>query len=184
MLRKNKGFSLVELIIVIAIMAILAGAIAPALIKYIDKSKKSNDISSAKLIESAIEVAIGSQVIYEGLVPDTVGTTYIAFRPGGVCSAEMSGSSALNIKILGDAPCLGENSFGANETECIKEIGSAIGEKIPKVRYRKKGMKTYVAELNESGKVKVGLIDKNYDEYTIGEQPIVYLSPEVDEDYQ
>ena len=32
----NKGFSLVELIIVIAIMAILAGAIAPALIRYID----------------------------------------------------------------------------------------------------------------------------------------------------
>ena len=33
----NEGFSLVELIIVIAIMAILAGALAPALIKYIKK---------------------------------------------------------------------------------------------------------------------------------------------------
>lgn len=32
---KNSGFSLVELIIVIAIMAILAGALAPALIKYV-----------------------------------------------------------------------------------------------------------------------------------------------------
>lgn len=30
---QNEGFSLVELIIVIAIMAILAGALAPALIK-------------------------------------------------------------------------------------------------------------------------------------------------------
>ena len=35
--KDNKGFSLVELIIVIAIMAILAGALAPALIKYIAK---------------------------------------------------------------------------------------------------------------------------------------------------
>ena len=34
MKKNNKGFSLVELIIVIAIMAILAGALAPALIKY------------------------------------------------------------------------------------------------------------------------------------------------------
>ena len=41
----NKGFSLVELIIVIAIMAILAGALAPQLIKYIDNSRKSTDVN-------------------------------------------------------------------------------------------------------------------------------------------
>lgn len=33
--RNNKGFSLVELIIVIAIMAILAGVLAPQFVKYI-----------------------------------------------------------------------------------------------------------------------------------------------------
>ncbi|NLP34751.1 MAG: prepilin-type N-terminal cleavage/methylation domain-containing protein, partial [Clostridiales bacterium] len=32
----NKGFSLVELIVVIAIMAVLAGVAAPQVIKYID----------------------------------------------------------------------------------------------------------------------------------------------------
>ena len=60
----NKGFSLVELIIVIAIMAILAGAIAPALIRYIDKSRKSNDVSSAKTIKTAIETALGNEDVY------------------------------------------------------------------------------------------------------------------------
>ena len=42
-MKNNKGFSLVELIIVIAIMAILVGVMAPQLIKYIEKSKVSSD---------------------------------------------------------------------------------------------------------------------------------------------
>ncbi|MDD3222784.1 MAG: prepilin-type N-terminal cleavage/methylation domain-containing protein [Clostridia bacterium] len=37
----NKGFSLVELIIVVAIMAILIGIIAPSFTHYIDKSKRA-----------------------------------------------------------------------------------------------------------------------------------------------
>ncbi len=46
----NGGFSLVELIIVIAIMAILAGAIAPAVIRYIDKARENRFLTDAKTI--------------------------------------------------------------------------------------------------------------------------------------
>ena len=53
----NKGFSLVELIIVIAIMSILAAAIAPAIIRYIDKSRKAVDIETAQCIFEAANLA-------------------------------------------------------------------------------------------------------------------------------
>lgn len=60
MKKNNKGFSLVELIIVIAIMAILAGALAPALIKYINKSRKSTDIQNADSLRTAIQTALSN----------------------------------------------------------------------------------------------------------------------------
>lgn len=55
--NNNFGFSLVELIIVIAIMAILAAALAPALIRYIAKSRKAVDIETASVIFEAANLA-------------------------------------------------------------------------------------------------------------------------------
>ncbi len=50
----NKGFSLVELIVVIAIMAVLVGVLAPQFIKYVESSRRSTDVSNAQNIQSAV----------------------------------------------------------------------------------------------------------------------------------
>lgn len=64
----NKGFSLVELIIVIAIMAILAAALAPQLIKYIEKSRISSDKTAAASVKSAFDTAISNEAAYDEAV--------------------------------------------------------------------------------------------------------------------
>lgn len=56
-MKNNKGFSLVELIIVIAIMAVLVGILAPTYMQYVEKSKKSNDVSTVDSIVNAVEIA-------------------------------------------------------------------------------------------------------------------------------
>lgn len=54
----NKGFSLVELIIVIAIMAILIGVMAPQLMKYVDRTRVSSDKQLGDTVRTAIMTAL------------------------------------------------------------------------------------------------------------------------------
>jgi type IV pilus assembly protein PilA len=52
----NSGFSLVELIIVIAIMAVLVGVLAPQYLKYVEKSRQAADLDNYQTIISAVQV--------------------------------------------------------------------------------------------------------------------------------
>ena len=77
----NKGFSLVELIVVIAIMAVLVGVLAPQFIKYVESSRRSTDVSNAETIRSAVlaDIAEGSitgsagSVACTATIPSTLG---------------------------------------------------------------------------------------------------------------
>ncbi|MCR5213314.1 MAG: prepilin-type N-terminal cleavage/methylation domain-containing protein [Eubacterium sp.] len=64
MIRKNitnnKGLTLVELLIVVAIMGILASVITPAVIRYIEKSRKAVDVQTGKIIYDAVNYALAS----------------------------------------------------------------------------------------------------------------------------
>ena len=63
MKNDNKGFSLIELIVVIAIMAILVGVMAPQVIKYIESSRQSTDMQNAAAMRTAIEVGVADGAI-------------------------------------------------------------------------------------------------------------------------
>ena len=184
----NKGFSLVELIIVIAIMAILAGAIAPALIKYIDKSRKSNDVSSAKTIKTAIETALGTESVYEVLTNNSftggTGYTTIVFNAGSTTPTTDPGTAATTARTADTAyTSAGTNMTvtgcklptGSTIAEASVEysIASNIGEKMPKTKYQKNidinGKKdgsnafkpeTFFAIISNAGTVYVGVCKK------------------------
>lgn len=61
---KNKGFSLVELIVVIAIMAILAIVIAPQVMKYIGQSRTSVDDTNKTAYKTAVNTALANEKVY------------------------------------------------------------------------------------------------------------------------
>jgi len=59
--KNNKGFSLVELIVVIAIMAVLIGILAPTLLKNIEKSRYSKDIQALDSIYTAVQQVLADE---------------------------------------------------------------------------------------------------------------------------
>lgn len=79
--KNNKGFSLVELIVVVAIMAVLVGVLAPAYLRYVEKSRLQKDVSAVSEVVTAIEVAAASEATYEEL---SKGAVTVAISSGAV----------------------------------------------------------------------------------------------------
>ena len=59
--RKNKGFSLVELIVVVAIMAVLMAVLVPTLVSNVEKSRQQKDKTAIAELRHAIVNALADE---------------------------------------------------------------------------------------------------------------------------
>ncbi len=115
-MRKNKGFSLVELIIVIAIMAILIGVMAPQLIKYIEKSKVSSDTQLCSTVQTAIVTALSDPETNDWSGYDTTFSNWGTAKSVSTLSTGNKCASAA-LETLGE-------STGANVNKSLKSYNA------------------------------------------------------------
>lgn len=102
--KNNKGFSLVELIVVIAIMAVLVGVLAPQLIKYVEKSREATDIQTCDNIATALKTYYADEEVAAS-VTVTLGKTELgtvadtAVKDAGLTKAKIKGTKWTDDKI-------------------------------------------------------------------------------------
>lgn len=113
----NKGFSLVELIIVIAIMAILIAVLAPQFLKYVERSRNSTDISTATEIVTALQTAQADPEFANSLAKDA--TFSVQIKAQGTTSTASAGFATEALKeaaiTVADLNCKSKTQWTAYE---------------------------------------------------------------------
>lgn len=99
----NKGFSLVELIIVIAIMVILVAVLAPQYLKYVEKSRVSTDVQTTVGFINSLQVLASDPDI------DLTGGTYEVSNSG----EDITISDDLHDKLIAAGMLTGDDFTGA-----------------------------------------------------------------------
>lgn len=110
----DKGFSLVELIIVIAIMAILIVVLAPQYLKYVERSRNSTDMQNARTMMTAIETyAADPQAAtpFAGGDKFTLTVTNASVTVGGAASGKASAA-------LSDAALIAAGATTSTDIKC------------------------------------------------------------------
>lgn len=100
-MNKNKGFSLVELIVVVAIMAVLVGILAPAYLSYVEKTRRGTDEDSAEEVRRAVEIATADICVYEAVRGGGVTVTCANDTKISACTSNTTLSQAL-VDAFGD----------------------------------------------------------------------------------
>ena len=154
---KKSGFTLVELIVVLTILAILAALLIPALTGYIEKAKKDKVIAETRMLHEAVQT-ITSELY--------AGSTQWKAPSGAITLASPSG----------DPVPYSNGLAGVNLKDCYYET-----VKLSEVPSLQDGSGHFLAIINGNGKVHsiiytargyLGLYSsdtKQYEAYKIGE---------------
>ena len=134
--KNNKGFSLVELIVVVLIMAIIAVSLAPQVMKWVDRSRQANDASNYDALVAAAQLSVLAAPAGDGKVliitMDTANAsgegTSVSWETGneGTAAAKTAFETAMTNNLPGWKEIAVTSSENASEDYTIKITNATV----------------------------------------------------------
>ena len=87
--RKSTGYTLVELIVTLVILAVLAALLMPALTGYIDKAQEAAVIAEARAVLTASQATVTEAYAQGKLTPNRIGSGFEAPEKEGAVAYRM-----------------------------------------------------------------------------------------------
>ena len=105
--NNNKGFSLVELIVVVLIMGIIAVALAPQVMKWVENSKINTDVNNCATLKSSVQTALANWQAKNNNIDGSADATYTingVLTPGNDWGTTDTLSACITDVLGGDYP--------------------------------------------------------------------------------
>ena len=126
MKNKKKGFTLVELIVVLAILAILAAMLVPALTGYIDKANEKKAIATARQYAVAAQSVVSDAYADNIVITQITQTTVVGKNGTQDLSATEVSKYKEEFTSLSEIKSGDECTFNFNATSNKLESGSTV----------------------------------------------------------
>ena len=146
--KNNKGFSLVELIVVIVILAILIGVTIGGIYQYVNKSRLNTDVNNASSITSALSVLSTNKDLVGDAFKDQVYTITWKDKTDISDAGDLTGTGGT------EKPSTTTSYLPIDENQkvLLKQIKSILIDGLPKSQSN--NYFTLVIQWNENGNMK------------------------------
>lgn len=117
----KKGFTLIEMIVVIAIIGILAAILVPSMVGYLETAKESREEANAKMVYTAAQAAVTSLEATNPVAGTGTGTVYAENATEG-CDATRKDLFGKIEKFIG------ESNYGNFTPIQVRVVDGAVTE--------------------------------------------------------
>lgn len=97
--KNKKGFTLVELIVVIAILAVLAGVITPVVLNLVDKAKLDAESANSRMLKNIGAICVTNSELAAGTYNSLASSPAIAKYLSGQWPTLKDGTTAMTLTV-------------------------------------------------------------------------------------